>query len=98
MITATPCSRPPTPIRWQTEMPQAITSPDALIEALGLDPALAGAAREAAAKVPLRVPAGYVARMRKGDPNDPLLLQVLPLGVENEASPGYGPDPVGEQA
>jgi EF-P beta-lysylation protein EpmB len=78
-------------------MAQAITSPDALIEALGLDPALAGAAREAAAKFPLRVPAGYVARMRKGDPNDPLLLQVLPLGVENEASPGYGPDPVGEQ-
>jgi EF-P beta-lysylation protein EpmB len=78
-------------------MAQAITSPDALIEALGLDPAFAGAAREAAAKFPLRVPAGYVARMRKGDPNDPLLLQVLPLGVENEASPGYGPDPVGEQ-
>jgi EF-P beta-lysylation protein EpmB len=78
-------------------MAQAITSPDALIEALGLDPALAGAAREAAAKFPLRVPAGYVARMRKGDPNDPLLLQVLPLSVENEASPGYGPDPVGEQ-
>ena len=30
----------------------------------------------------LFVPRGYVARMRRGDPNDPLLRQVLPLGDE----------------
>jgi hypothetical protein len=34
----------------------------------------------ASASFPLRVPRGFVAKMRKGDPNDPLLRQVLPLG------------------
>jgi EF-P beta-lysylation protein EpmB len=36
--------------------------------------------------------------MRKRDPNDPLLLQVLPRSAELEAVPGFGPDPVREQA
>ncbi len=36
----------------------------------------------AAARFPLRVPRGYVARMRRGDPHDPLLRQVLPLAAE----------------
>jgi len=31
----------------------------------------------------LRVPKSYVARMRKGDPDDPLLRQVLPLTKEH---------------
>src|SRR6185503_9139328 len=38
------------------------------------------------------------ARMRRGDPNDPLLKQVLPIGAEGEIVPEFGPDPVGEQA
>src|SRR5690606_9244238 len=36
--------------------------------------------------------------MRRGDPQDPLLRQVLPLEAELIEVPGYGPDPVGEQA
>jgi L-lysine 2,3-aminomutase len=79
-------------------MAQAITSPEALVEALGLDPALVAPARAAAAKFGLRVPRGYVARMRQGDPNDPLLRQVLPLAEEDAPAPGYGPDPLGEQS
>jgi len=46
---------------------------------------------------PLLVPRGFVARMRKRDPRDPLLLQVLPRPVEAEAVPGYTRDPVREQ-
>lgn len=44
----------------------------------------------------LRVPRGYVARMRRGDPTDPLLLQVLPLGRELHPSPGFTLDPLAE--
>jgi EF-P beta-lysylation protein EpmB len=98
MITASPCTRHPTPIRWQSEMAQAITTPEALIEALGLDPALIGPARAAAAKFGLRVPQSYVARIRRGDPHDPLLRQILPIAAENAVVPEFGPDPVGEQA
>src|ERR1051325_4223984 len=82
MITASPQPRQHTSLRWQTEMAQAITSPEALLEALGLDRSLLEPARAAAAKFGLRVPLGYVARMRHGDANDPLLKQVLPVGAE----------------
>src|SRR5215813_5778856 len=90
MITATLPTRQQTSIRWQTEMAQAITSPEALIEALGLDRSLLESAGAAAAKFGLRVPRGYVARMRRGDANDPLLKQVLPIGAEDELVPGFG--------
>ena len=45
----------------------------------GLGSAAASLADAAAAQFPLRVPRGFVARMRHGDPSDPLLRQVLPL-------------------
>ena len=36
--------------------------------------------------------------MRRGDPRDPLLLQILPRGEEYSAAPGYTVDPLAEQA
>ena len=45
---------------------------------------------------PLLVPRGFVARMRKRDARDPLLLQVLPRSLEAEAVPGFTTDPVRE--
>ena len=45
----------------------------------------------AAAQFPLRVPQGFVARMRHGDPHDPLLRQVLPLDDEMRPMPGLQP-------
>jgi len=46
---------------------------------------------------PLLVPRGFVARMRKRDPIDPLLLQVLPRSLEGDEVPGFTADPVREQ-
>ncbi len=45
---------------------------------------------------PIRVPEPFITRMRKGDINDPLLLQVLPLAKELEYTPGYTKDPLQE--
>lgn len=45
---------------------------------------------------PLRVPRGFVARMQKGNLQDPLLLQVLSQARENEVVPGYAKDPLEE--
>lgn len=45
---------------------------------------------------PLLVPRAYVARMRKRDPRDPLLLQVLPTALETLDVPGYSADPLAE--
>jgi len=86
---------------WQRELARAVTDPAELLGLLGLDPARLGEGWEGiergAALFPLRVPRGYVARMRPGDPADPLLLQVLPLGREAEPAVGFTTDPLGER-
>jgi len=83
---------------WRRELATAVRDPGELCRLLGLDPALATAARRAAGGFPLLVPRGFVARMRPGDPHDPLLLQVLPLAAEREPAAGYSADPLAEQA
>ncbi|HET7673981.1 MAG TPA: EF-P beta-lysylation protein EpmB [Gammaproteobacteria bacterium] len=83
--------------RWQHELQQAITDPAELLALLELDAAALPPLR-ATTDFPLRVPRGFVARMRKRDPADPLLRQVLPLAVEDAPAPGFVADPVGDLA
>ncbi len=83
--------------RWQDQLADVIREPAELLQLLQLDPALLPAAEAAARDFPLRVPRAFAARMRKGDPADPLLRQVLPIGAELEVVPGYGPDPLEER-
>lgn len=45
---------------------------------------------------PLLVPRTFIERMKPGDPNDPLLLQVLPRIKELSNSPGFSRDPLEE--
>ncbi len=47
---------------------------------------------------PLLVPRTYLARIRHGDPRDPLLLQVLPQQGEQAEVAEFGPDPLQEVA
>ena len=82
---------------WQRELSRAITKPEDLIDALGLDPALLAGARAANEVFALRVTPSYLARMRRGDRNDPLLRQVLPLVEETEQFDGYVADPLAER-
>lgn len=86
------------PRRWQRELARAITSVEELLTAVGLDAQRAGLRVADTADFPLRVPRGYVARMRRNDPDDPLLRQVLPLADETEVVAGFGVDPVGDLA
>ncbi|AMN47503.1 lysine 2,3-aminomutase [Steroidobacter denitrificans] len=86
---------PPTG-HWQQLLADALSDPRELCSLLALDPDLVLPAIQAARGFALRVPRGYVARMRPGDPKDPLLLQVLPVGAELVAVDGYLTDPVGD--
>lgn len=79
---------------WHRSLAMAIRDPDVLIDELGLSPDLKPAALAAARLFPLLVPLSFVRRMRLGDPDDPLLRQVLPLGDECEVVPGFTHDPV----
>ena len=98
MITASPHARlsSPTP-GWRELWRDAITDPVELLRAVGLGeradllpPDDAGFA--------LRVPRGFVARMRRNDPLDPLLLQVLPQRAEHDQVEGFTLDAVGDMA
>ncbi|MFT3762958.1 MAG: EF-P beta-lysylation protein EpmB [Pseudoxanthomonas sp.] len=84
--------------RWQALWRDAVRDPRELLALLGLTEAAAGISDAAAAQFPLRAPRGFVARMRKGDPHDPLLRQVLPLDAEMRPAPGFGLDAVGDAA
>ena len=84
--------------RWQRELAEAFRDPGELCRFLDLGPEVTAAATAALAGFPLLVPRAFAARMRPGDPADPLLLQVLPRPAENSAVEGFGPDPVGEAA
>lgn len=86
----------PQPPAWQRELADAITAPEVLLTAVGLGLEWLAPARAAARLFPLRVPRGFVARMRRGDPHDPLLRQVLPLAEECLAASGFVADPVGD--
>jgi len=93
--TSLPFRQPPA---WQRALQDAVTDPAELLGLVGLGPQWLEPARAAARQFPLRVPRGFVARMRRGDPRDPLLLQVLPLVAELDEVPGYRADPVGDLA
>ncbi len=86
------------PALWQAELARAVKDPAELLRLLELGDDLLPQARRAAELFPLRVPRGFIARMRKGDALDPLLLQVLPLGRELEDTPEFSTDPVGDLA
>jgi EF-P beta-lysylation protein EpmB len=85
------------PRRWQAAWRDAVRDPHELLDMLGLGGKVDVSAA-ATTQFALRVPRGFVARMRQGDPHDPLLRQVLPVDAEMRAVPGFGLDAVGDAA
>ncbi|KRG77263.1 lysine 2,3-aminomutase [Stenotrophomonas chelatiphaga] len=88
----------PVSARWQQLWRQAIRDPGELLARLGLEPAALGVSEAALQQFAQRVPEGFVARMRHGDPHDPLLRQVLPIDAEMRQVPGFSLDAVGDGA
>jgi EF-P beta-lysylation protein EpmB len=86
------------PVRWQQLWRDAVTDPLELLSLLDLSGHAADLLAGADSGFPLRVPRGFVARMRRGDPADPLLLQVLPQAAELGDVPGFSHDAVGDIA
>ncbi|HEY8537633.1 MAG TPA: EF-P beta-lysylation protein EpmB [Steroidobacteraceae bacterium] len=82
--------------KWQQLLADAIKDPHELCRELELDEATLAGALAAARDFPLRVPRSFVAKMRRGDPRDPLLLQVLPTLAELNPADGFIRDPVGD--
>ena len=75
-----------------------MTDPDELLRLLNIDAdekLLAG--RSAKKLFALRVPRSFIDRMEKGNPDDPLLRQVLTSQDEFVVAPGFSTDPLEEQ-
>jgi len=83
---------------WQDSLRTAVRDPAELCRLLQLPEPYVAAAAAAHQDFPLRVPHAFIDRMNIGDPNDPLLRQVLPIDEELRPHPGYTDDPIGEQA
>jgi len=83
---------------WKRLWRDAVRDPRELLALLGLESLGSRVSDAAADQFPLRVPRGFVARMRHGDATDPLLRQVLPLDDEDRLVPGFGLDAVGDVA
>jgi len=81
---------------WRDELRRAFRRPGELFEYLGL----ADTSRPYldTPDFPMLVPEAYARRMRSGDPDDPLLRQVLPDPRENDTVAGFVSDPVGDSA
>jgi EF-P beta-lysylation protein EpmB len=87
---------PAQPLRWQELWRDAVTDPRELLALLDLSHRADELVAPSDTGFAMRVPRGFVARMRKGDANDPLLLQVLPRGAELGEVPGFTRDAVGD--
>jgi EF-P beta-lysylation protein EpmB len=83
---------------WRRQWREAVRDPRELLALLGLQAQADAISESAAAAFPLRVPRAFIARMRHGDPADPLLRQVLPLREEEALAPGFSLDAVGDFA
>lgn len=83
---------------WLQQLADVITEPAELLEYLALsDSPEWQKGHDARRLFALRVPYAFARRMKKGDPNDPLLLQVMTSASEFIATPGYSTDPLEEQ-
>jgi len=81
---------------WRRLWRDAVTDPLELLDLVGLRAHAGELLAPADTGFALRVPRGFVARMRHGDPADPLLLQVLPQAAELADVAGYVDDAVGD--
>ncbi len=83
---------------WQRALARAICDPHTLARRLNLPLAELPGMQRGDQLFRTRIPESYLARIRTGDPHDPLLLQALPQAREADATPGFVADPVGDHA
>ena len=79
---------------WQRELARAFRKPAELLHELGLSEEYASMA--AHQSFPVFAPRPFVSRIQPGNPDDPLLRQVLPVDRETDVSPTFTSDPVGD--
>lgn len=83
--------------KWQQILADLITDPKKLLEILDLDPALNPLGEQAQLDFPLKAPRPFVARIERGNWQDPLLRQIWPASMEALTADELIPDPLQEK-
>ncbi|XWY18639.1 EF-P beta-lysylation protein EpmB [Bisgaard Taxon 45] len=83
---------------WTDHLANAISDPKILLKTLNLPTEYVEQDLHARRLFPVRVPLPFVAKMEKGNPKDPLLLQVMSAREEFLQVEGFSKDPLEEQA
>jgi len=83
---------------WQKALARAIKTPEALAEHLGLALESLPALKGAHGAFPIKVTDYWLGLIERGNPNDPLLRQILPDAAELIEVDGYIADPVDDDA
>ena len=81
---------------WQQQLAQAISDPAELLKILHLDSDSFPRYQQANQLFALKVPHCYVDKIKPGDANDPLLLQIFGSELELNKVNGFNKDPVGD--
>jgi len=86
---------------WQELLSGSTISAAQILKMLEIDPSELAASKYGqvdsnSPHFPVRAPAPFIQRRKKGDIHDPLLQQVLPLAKEQDISPGFTHDPLQE--
>ena len=81
---------------WQKDLREVITEPEELLTLVNIDPKQYLQHFKARQLFPVRVPLPFIQRIKKGDIDDPLLKQVIPLSSEFIVTDGFIADPLQE--
>ena len=82
---------------WQQELASSFTGIQDFLEYVDLAKFYGPSLEQACGQFPFRVTRHFASLIRKADPADPLLLQVLPSAAELQAHPDYSLDPLQDQ-
>jgi len=83
---------------WQQELADMIRTAEDLVAFVGLPESFILEAFAGQQQFPIKVTRHYASQIERGNPQDPLLLQVLPQFAEGSAVAGYLKDPLAEKA
>lgn len=82
---------------WLEILADAVSDPQELLQILNLPVDKFEKSITARRLFPLRVPRPFIEKMKKGNPQDPLFLQVMSLEQEFMVAEGFSKDPLEEQ-
>lgn len=83
---------------WQEQMINAVRDAKELCSIVRINPSDIGLSETAAIQFPIMVPRAFIQKMERGNPKDPLLLQVLNSNQEDLRPEGYSTNPLNESS